>query len=169
MFIEAGVPVKKTVVTDDEIAGILMPEEMSETSTETATETVREFLRFRQASQRISKIILETNEFGMKITDTGDVIEAYNMWRYIENEMIEFMSYVTYMSNEIRQELLKINEEQQNNPSDKDPFMTVFLYQSIVSQTIDAVSQSSDLYKDAFNLLEKYNPQFKLDDKRVSL
>lgn len=169
MFTEAGVPVEKLVMADEKISRILVPEDMSGTSAETTTETVHEFLRFRQASQRINKIIFEANGFDTKITDSRDVIDASNIWYSIENEMIEFMGFVSYMSNEISQELVKILKEQKDNPLNTDPLMTVFLYKSIFSQMIDVVSQSSEWYRDAFNLLEKYNPQFKLDVKRVSL
>eukprot|EP00102_Acyrthosiphon_pisum_P023429 XP_016660639.1 PREDICTED: uncharacterized protein LOC107882155 [Acyrthosiphon pisum] len=153
MFIGVGVPIKEQMYSNDDIAGFLLPENIYEWSDETVLDSPYKFIKLREASQIIESFVFEIKEF-QNVTGTEDISTGLNIWKSIEDNMVDFMNNISILSNQVNQVINDMNILQ-NNTVDTSAMM--YLYMDIFENMVDIMTENIVPYKNAFNFLEKYN------------
>jgi len=153
MFIGVGVPIQEQIYSNDDIASFLLPENIYEWTDETVLDSPYKFLKLREASQIIERFVFEIKEF-QNVTGTEDIITGLNLWKLIEDNMVDFMNNISILSNQVNQVTNDMNILQKNTV---DISAMMFLYMDIFDNMVDIMKENIVPYKNAFNFLEKYN------------
>lgn len=154
MFITVGIPIQKSVVSDNDLwisckhSGSL------------------DLLKLRESSNTINNFVFENVNL-QYITNNDDINKGLKLWNSIELTMIDFLNSMNFLIKQVDKELLDMDIQQDSIVS-ADPFIMMYLYSKNVNLTIELISNSTVFYKEAFILLEKYNTEFKLNNKQVS-
>jgi len=155
MFIGVGVPIQEQIYSNDDIAGFLLPDNINEWSDETVLDSSYKFLKLREASQIIESFVFEIKEF-QNVTGTEDIITGLNLWKLIEDNMVDFMNNIFILSNQVNNVIKNMNILQKNvNTVDTSAMMD--LYMDIFDNMIDIMKENIVPYRNAFNFLKKYN------------
>jgi len=165
MFVKVGVPIKKFVFSNEEMAAILIPDNLNY-SFETTSDASLEFLKLREGSQITEDLVFKFKEFYI-ITEPDDINTGLNLWNSIEKSMINFMDNISLATNQLNQRMSDLNTTQKN-PFDVDSIYMMSLYQNIFKQIVYSISNSTIAYKEAFNFLEQFNPGLNTKNKDVS-
>lgn len=155
MFIGVGVPIQEHIYSNDDIAGFLLPDNIYDWSDETVLDSPYKFLKLREASQIIESFVFEIKDF-QNVTGTEDIITGLNLWKLIEDNMVNFMKNVSILSNQVNQVMNDMNIQQKNvNTVDTSEMM--YLYMDVFDNMVDIMTENITPFKNAFNFLEKYN------------
>ncbi|VVC24949.1 Hypothetical protein CINCED_3A001039 [Cinara cedri] len=151
ILISVGVPLDSVVISNDELAAILIPDNPGESGSNSPLE----FLRFIEASQYIDDFVFDTIGH-INITDP-DINTGRKIWDSIEDSMIVFMENILLLTNQVNQMMHDINNELLINRTNMDKMTMIYLYIDIFDQTVDAVWNNSVPYKEAFNFFKTLN------------
>lgn len=165
IFVDIGLPIQNLVFSKEEIASILIPENSADSS-EILDDMALEYLKFRNASQIVEKFVFKIKKY-KTIMNSDDIKTGLNLWNSIKSEMANFMNNISIVTNYVYQYITNLNIISQTI-STAEPMPMIYLYKNIFDQTIETVLSSTVVYREALNFVEKFNPESKLNNNKVS-
>lgn len=166
MFMAAGIPVQRSVISNDLMATVLIPDDFDESSDpedngDTAGSTVK-FLRFRKASHKIEEVVFKINPFAGP-ANADEVRAGLALWDSVETTTVNFMTGVSGLTDRVEQATIDLF-----NASDVDPMSMMYLYRDTCDRMVTIMSNGTVSFNNAFGFIASLNPSFYLNMKPVS-
>lgn len=163
MLIDAGLQISGSTYSNYDIASMLVP---SVEVSDKASGPQLQFLKFREASQKIEDFVSKVDMF-QNIIEDEDINRAYMLWNTIQDKMFDFINKILSLTNQVDDEFIKLGIKLQNQ-SNVDSSEMKKLYMDIFDEIINAVSFSTASYTEVFNFLQKFNFEIEKKNKQVS-
>lgn len=161
IFIGCGIPIEKEMVfSDDIIATYLIPNHLFDPA-KTVYVTLLEFLRFRDASEKIEGFVFKAMQL-QQIKNTDAVELGLVLWKSINKAMSYFMNDVSILCAQVNNWIIKLDDNTHNSKT--DPAIMLFLYVNIFDKLAAAVSNNTIAYQNALDYLVSYNPKFETNN-----
>lgn len=164
MFVAAGIPVKASVISNDLMATVLIPDDFDDSpDLEPGVGPTVEFLRFRKASQLVEDFVFKIDPFGSPAT-ADDVDTGLAVWDSIETATIDFMNGVSGLTDGVEQAMIDLT-----NQPNVDPMSMMYLYRDTCDRMIQIMSNGTLVFNRAFSFIANLNPSFHAKFNQVSV
>jgi hypothetical protein len=162
MLIDAGLPISGSTYSNYDIASTLVPS--AEVSDESHGPQLQ-FLRFREASQKIEDFVSKVDLL-QNIIEDEDIKTAYTLWNTIQDEMFDFMNKMILLTSQVDDRFIELGIQLQHI-SNVNSLEMKKLYLDIFNETVNAVSFSTTSYIEVFNFLQKFSFEFQKENEQV--
>ncbi|XP_025412228.1 uncharacterized protein LOC112684783 [Sipha flava] len=162
MLIDAGLPISGSTYSNYDIASTLVPS--AEVSDESHGPQLQ-FLRFREASQKIEDFVSKVDLL-QNIIEDEDIKTAYTLWNTIQDEMFDFMNKMILLTSQVDDRFIELGIQLQHI-SNVNSLEMKKLYLDIFNETVNAVSFSTTSYIEVFNFLQKFSFEFQKENEQI--